>query len=161
MKKTLKRRRLQAKTDYKTRLALLKSGKPRLVVRKSNKYITAQIVETDIAQDKVIAGITSRVLLSKGWPKDLSGSLKSKQAAYLTGLILGNLAKDKTKSVILDIGMNRNISKSRVYAVLKGAIDSGLDIPHDSEKLISLDELKSNEKLASLVEKIKQEIKNG
>ncbi|MEM4271506.1 MAG: 50S ribosomal protein L18, partial [Candidatus Pacearchaeota archaeon] len=80
--KTPRRRRLEAKTDYKARLELLKSGKPRLVVRKSNKYMTIQIVKSEIAQDKVIVGTTSRILLEKGWPKEKSGSLKSLAAAY-------------------------------------------------------------------------------
>ena len=61
--KTLKRRRHEARTDYRIRLALLKSEKPRLVVRKTNRYIIAQIVESDIAQDKIIVGLTSKSLL--------------------------------------------------------------------------------------------------
>ena len=40
--KTVKRRRHQRKTDYKKRIALLKSEKPRIVVRKTNKYILSQ-----------------------------------------------------------------------------------------------------------------------
>ena len=60
MMRTIRRRRNQAKTDYKARLAFLKSEKPRLVVRKSNKYILAQIVSSDIAQDKVLLTISSK-----------------------------------------------------------------------------------------------------
>ena len=95
MAKTIRRRRHEGKTDYKARLALLKSEKPRLIVRKTNKYIIAQIVETEIAQDKIILGLSSKALLKKTWPENLKGSLKSLAAAYLTGFILGNLAKDK------------------------------------------------------------------
>lgn len=158
MKKTQRRRRKQAKTDYKARLALLKSEKPRLIVRKSNRYITAQIVETKAAQDKIIVGITSKILLKKGWPKELSGSLKSKQAAYLAGLILGKMAKEKIGEAVLDLGLNRNIAKSRLYAVLKGVIDAGLNIPHKGDVLPSEEELKSNEKTAEIFSKIREKI---
>ena len=142
MPRTIKRRRREAKTDYNLRLALLKSNKPRLVIRKTNRYIIAQIIETDVAQDKVLFGITSRDVLKK-WPKEKSGSLKSKDAAYETGLLLGEKAKGKVKEAILDIGMNRNIHKSRIYAALKGVIDSGIRIAHDSK---ALPEIKSSPK---------------
>ena len=69
-----RRRRLEAKTDYKLRLGLLKSEKPRLVIRKTNSYIIAQIVETEIAQDKIVVGTTSKSLIEKGWPKEKIGS---------------------------------------------------------------------------------------
>ena len=62
--KTVRRRRQEGKTDYKARLALLISEKPRLIVRKTNRYVIAQIVRTEIAQDKVVVGTTSKVLLA-------------------------------------------------------------------------------------------------
>nr|AJS12193.1 50S ribosomal protein L18P [uncultured archaeon] len=156
MTRTIRRRRLESKTDYKTRLALLKSGKPRLVVRKTNKYVIAQIVETNNAQDKVVTGLTSKALLSKGWPKEKSGSLKSIPACYLTGSMLGNLAKSKIKDadIILDIGMHRNIQKSRIYAVLKGCIDAGLKIPHNQELMPSLEEIRKNKNINSIFDKL-------
>src|SRR3989344_2232686 len=118
--KTLRRRRSEGKTDYKARFNMLKSESIRLVIRKSNRYITAQFVSSDLAQDKTIASVNSSALLEKGWPKELSGSLKSKPAAYLTGIMLGNLAKSKVKTAILDLGLNRNVAGSRLYAALKG-----------------------------------------
>ncbi len=152
-----KQRRLEGKTDYKARIALLKSGKPRLVARKTNRYIIAQIVETKAAQDKVTLSFNSKTLLSKGWPKDKEGSLKSLQAAYLTGFMLGKLAHEKNiESTIFDIGINRNVRKSRLYAILKGALDAGLDIPHNPEALPSLSDLQKNEKLKNLIERMKQ-----
>lgn len=156
----LRRRRLESKTDYKARLALLKSGKPRLIIRKTNKYMILQIVETDIAQDKVIVGLTSKELLNKGWPKDKSGSLKSMAASYLTGLLLGKIAKSKSKvdEAILDMGMQRNIKKSRIYAALKGVIDSGLKVPHDAESLPSLDSISKNKNLGSIFDKLREKI---
>ncbi|MBX4196610.1 50S ribosomal protein L18 [Candidatus Pacearchaeota archaeon] len=153
--KTIRRRRREGKTDYKARLALIKSGKARLVVRKTNRSIIAQIVETDIAQDKIISGVTSHSLLAHGWPKELEGSLKSVPAAYLTGLLLGTLvAKKKVHEAILDIGMNRNVHKSRLYAVLHGALDAGIQIPHDKEALPS-NEFKGHAKLSKAFESVK------
>lgn len=152
-----KKRRQQAKTDYHARLALLKSQKPRIVVRKTNRYITAQLVETHIAQDKVLVSMTSKELLDHGWPKEKIGSLKSLQASYLLGFLLGN--KIKAKEAILDIGLQRNTPRSRLYAVLKGLIDAGIKIPHSGDTLPTLEELKKNEKLAPLLLKIKEKIK--
>ena len=143
MTKTPYRRRREAKTDYEARLAFLKSERPRLVVRKTNRYITAQIVESDAAQDKVIFSVNSKELLKKGWPKEKSGSLKSLQAAYLTGFMLGKKLKGKLESVVLDIGLNRNVSGSRIYALVKGAVDAGVDILHAPEIFPKEEKIKS------------------
>jgi large subunit ribosomal protein L18 len=152
--RTIRRRRLEAKTDYKSRLALLKSQKPRLVVRKTNRYIIAQIVQTEIAQDKVIVGLTSKVLLSKGWPSELSGSLKSLGAAYLTGFLLGKLAlKSGIKGVIVDIGMQRNTKNSRLFALVRGVVDAGVSVPHNPDVLPQMENIK-NDKIAKLFDKI-------
>ena len=48
------RRRREGKTDYRKRLKLLLSRKPRLVVRKSLNNIIAQIVEYDEKGDRVV-----------------------------------------------------------------------------------------------------------
>lgn len=160
MGKTIRRRRLENKTDYKARFNLLKSGKARLVIRKTNRYIIAQIVESDIAQDKVIVGTSSKALLANGWPEDKKGSLKSFPAAYLTGLLIGKMAKEKKiKSAILDLGMQRNILKSKLYAVLKGAVDSGMVIPHSAESLPSDVQLKGNVNLQSILTKLSASLK--
>lgn len=158
MKRTIRRRRLEAKTDYKARITLLKSGKTRLVVRKTNKYLIAQFVSSDVAQDKVISGVISRDLIAKGWPEALKGSLKSIPAAYLTGFLLGKKASSKVKEAILDMGMQRNIQKSRLYAVLKGAIDAGVKIPHGEEAIPSTEKLETHKSLKDAFKKIKQSI---
>lgn len=155
--KTIRRRRLEAKTDYKARLALLKSEKPRLVVRKTNRYLIAQIVISDTAQDKVVIGITSKILLSSGAPAELAGSLKSLGAAYLTGYLLGKKALEiGTKEAIVDAGMNINVKNSRIYAVVKGAVDAGLKIPHNEKVLPPMESIKS-EKIAKIFDKIVKE----
>lgn len=141
--RSIRRRRMEKKTDYKSRLALLKSGRPRLVVRKTNRYIVAQIVTTDIAQDSILIGMSTKDLIKAGWPKEKSGSLKSLAACYALGSILANKAKDLDlgSKLVLDFGMHRNIHKSRIYALLKGALDAGLEIDHNPEVLPSEEEL--------------------
>lgn len=158
MPKTQRRRRKQTKTDYKARLAMLKSEKPRLVVRRTNKYIIAQLVESDVAQDKTIARANSKDLLQNGWPKEQSGSLKSLTAAYLTGYMLAKKLSGKVKEAIFDIGLNRNIKGGRIYAVLKGAIDGGLEIPFNKDSFPSDERFKANEKTINLLNEIKEKI---
>lgn len=159
MARTIKRRRLEARTDYRTRLELLKSNKARLVIRKTNRYLIAQVVSSVQAQDSVVCGVSSKDLLSHGWPKDSPGSLKSLMACYLTGILIAHKAKEKkVKDCILDLGMNRNISKSRIYAVVKGAVDAGLVLPVGKEALPSIEEISKNPeyaKLLTLKEKMK------
>ena len=159
--KTIKRRRKEGKTDYKARLGLLKSGKARIIARKTNRYFIGQVIISDIAQDKVIVGVNSKELLSKGWPKELEGSLKNLTDCYLTGFLLGKKlegSKESIKEAVLDIGLQRNIKKSRIYAFLKGLIDSGLEIPHNKEALPSEDILTKNEKTGKLIDQIKEAI---
>ena len=127
--KTLKKRRKQNKTDYKTRMGLLKSGKPRLVFRKTNNYLIVQYVESEEAKDKVKFGNTSKDLLKYGWPEEFKRSLKSIPAAYLTGYLVGKeILKKKLEQPIVDFGMLRTIYKTKIYGFLKGLIDSGVKI---------------------------------
>jgi len=126
------RRRREGKTDYRLRLSLLKSGKPRLVVRKSSKNIVCQIVQYDKGGDKVAASADSRNLKKYGW----NGHCGNLPAAYLTGLLCGtNAKKAGVKDAIFDIGLYASVKGSRLYAALKGAVDSGLSIPHSEEAL--------------------------
>ncbi len=121
------RRRREGKTNYRKRLALLKSGKPRAVVRKTLRYIIVQLAEYHEDGDKILLGVTSRKLKDYGW----SGSFKNTPAAYLTGYLAGKLALKKgIKEAILDIGLQRPVKGSRVFAALKGMLDAGLEIPH-------------------------------
>ena len=149
IRRTIKRRRKEGKTDYKARLGLLKSEKPRVVVRKTNRYIIGELVTTSVAQDKVIVYTNSKELLSRGWPKELSGSLKSLSACYLTGYLLGK--KSKVKDGIFDIGLQRNIKKSRLFAFLRGLVDSGFNIAHNEESLPKKEILTKNQKTGKLI----------
>jgi large subunit ribosomal protein L18 len=130
MKILPKRRRLENKTNYTKRRRLLEMGKNRIVVRKSNKYILIQYVETKQAQDSVKICVLSKELLGYGWPQEKIGSLKSLGAAYLTGLLFGNKIKSLPLPII-DTGLIRNTKGSRIYASLKGIIDAGVKIKCD------------------------------
>jgi large subunit ribosomal protein L18 len=133
--KVLKRRRREGKTDYLKRLKLLKSSSPRLIFRKTNRYIIAQYVISKQAQDKIEIGITSKKLKEFGWPDELSGSLKSIPAAYLTGLLMGReINKKGMKVPVVDFGMTRVLSKNRGYAFLKGIVDAGVKIKCNEEQ---------------------------
>ncbi len=156
MKRSVRRRRLEARTDYKARLELLKSGKPRVVIRKTNRYVIVQIVTSNLAQDQVIFGTSSKVLLMKGWPEAQAGSLKNLSAAYLTGFFVGKQAKDKIKDAIVDLGMHRNIQKSRIYAVVKGLVDSGLPVLCGEEALPIEEDFERNTNIKDIFTKVKK-----
>lgn len=156
--KTQRRRRKEAKTDYKSRFNLLKSGKERFVVRKTNRYIIAQIVHSDIAQDKILASANSKDLIEKGWPKEKSGSLKSLQAAYLTGYLLAKKSNSKSGDFIFDLGLHRNMSGGRVFSALKGALDGGLKISHSESALPDMKVLSSSKSLSGIFEKVREKI---
>ena len=140
--KTLKKRRKEHKTDYSKRLKLLKGELPRIVFRKTNKYLIAQYVTSDQTKDKIEIGITSKKLTNYGWPKEFEGSLKSIPAAYLIGLLIGKeITKNKKENPIADFGMLRVLPKSKVYAFLKGLIDSGVKIKHKEENFPNEDRI--------------------
>jgi large subunit ribosomal protein L18 len=133
------RRKRDGKTDYRRRMRLLLSGKPRLVVRRSLKRIIAQVVKYAEKGDIVIASSDSKDLQELGW----KGGTANAPAAYLTGLLCGRRALEKgIKSCVLDLGLKRPPSGSNVFSVLKGAIDSGLDIPHSEDSLPPEDRLR-------------------
>ena len=126
------KRKLQGKTDYRKRLKLLLANKPRLVIRKSLKNISVQIVEYNEKGDKVILSAHSSELKKYGY----EGSKGNIPSAYLIGLLMGSKGKKKNiKNLVLDIGMQKSIKGSRIYSLLKGCIDSGLNIPHSKEIL--------------------------
>tara|TARA_Y100000310_G_scaffold265631_1_gene276760 strand:- start:3314 stop:3802 length:489 start_codon:yes stop_codon:yes gene_type:complete len=144
--RTLKRRRRENKTDYKLRRGLLTSGTPRIVIRITNKYFIVQAVESKESQDHVLAGVTSKDLLNKGWDIKKSGSLKSIPAGYLTGLLLAKKLGTNNKKFIMDLGMIRTIKGSRVFSVVKGLLDGGIKTSAD-EKVFPREERISGEHL--------------
>lgn len=145
------KRRREGRTDYSNRLGLLKSGKHRLVVRKSLKYIRAQIIDCGKDGDKTVASSVSSELKTLGW----KFACDNLPAAYLTGLLIGKKAKEKNiNEAILDLGIYPSTKGSRVYAVVKGAIDAGLKIEHD-DKIMPSEERVSGKHIAGNNEKFK------
>jgi large subunit ribosomal protein L18 len=126
------RRRIEGKTDYRRRLALLKSGKTRLVVRKMNRYIIVQFIDYNKNGDIVRACAVSKELLRYGWKH----GTKNLPAAYLTGYLTGLRAiKEGINEAVLDIGRHPSTKGSRLYAALKGAIDAGISVNYGEEIL--------------------------
>lgn len=131
----------------------------RLVARITNQKVIAQIAYATLAGDKILCQADSRELQKWG----LKTGYTSYPAAYGTGLLLArrvlkqlNLA-DAYKGVktidgqdydvsgeanadrrpfkaVLDIGIRRPTIGNRVFAVLKGATDGGLHVPHSINK---------------------------
>lgn len=163
MKIIPKKRRLEGLTDYQARRNLLKSGIDRVVFRKTNKYILGQIITSQEAIDKVVLSVKSKDLLDMGWPEKKSGSLKSLPASFLTGLLLGTKAKErKISQTILDIGLNRNIPKSRIYAFALGIIESGIKMPVGEKMLPEKERVNGGQiEMTKEVANIKQKIVGG
>lgn len=161
MKKTIRRRRKECKTDYLNRLKLLKSQRPRAVFRKTNRYVTVQYVISKEAQDKIEFGVSSKALLKHGWPESAKGSLKSISASYLTGYLMGKeIQKKKLDTPIVDFGMIKTLHKTKIYAFLKGMIDSGIEIKCDEECFPEENRINGEHMKNKIdVEKIKGEIK--
>ena len=136
-----KKRRKKAKTNYNKRLILLKSKALRLVIRKTNKYIILQIIESKHALDKVLYYVNTKELLKHGWPENKAGGLKSTSAAYLGGVLLGKKIKNLDKRIILDSGLIPSTKGSRVYAGVKGLADSGIEIKYDKKIIPSQDRI--------------------
>jgi large subunit ribosomal protein L18 len=128
------RRRREGKTDYQARKALVISGKPRLVTRRSLKNITVQIIVAKPIGDEVLASASSRELAKiYGW----KASTGNTPAAYLTGLLCGFKAKTKgVKEAILDVGLISPTKGSKIFAALSGVVDAGVDVPHSEEKIV-------------------------
>ena len=125
------RRKRLGLTNYGSRLGLLKSGKPRMVIRKSSRYLMLQLVEYLPDGDKVLVSVSSKSLSTLGW----KFSYKNLPAAYLSGLLFGKKAMEKSKAAIVDIGSLTSKKEGVLYAAVKGAIDAGMDIPVSEEIL--------------------------
>lgn len=155
------RRRRECKTEYVQRSALIQQDKTkygakkyRLVARITNTKIIAQIVEAEIDHDVTIAQATSAELPRYG----IKLGLSNYAAAYCTGLlvarrVLKNLKLDeifveaikeensededarRPFKVLLDVGLRRTTTGAKVFAVMKGAVDGGLFIPHTDKRI--------------------------
>jgi len=154
MKKIPFKRRRKQLTNYRKRLKLIMSGKPRFVVRISNKYVNCQFIKYKPDGDVTIAQFNTIKLSDYGF----KGS-KNLQSAYLGGFVSGLKALKKgVKKAVLDIGLKTSVKNSRIYASLKGAIEAGVNIPAGKGVMPS-DELLKKDELVDVIKKIKGGIK--
>lgn len=145
--------------------------KYRLVARFSNSRVMTQVVYSTLKGDRVLAQATSQELRKFG----LTAGLTNYSASYATGLllarrVLASLKLDKTfqgnKKIdgndydvsaaqvgdkkpftcILDIGIIRPTIGNRVFGVLKGATDGGLNVPHSTKKFPGYSKEKDSKK---------------
>ena len=158
------RRRRDGLTDYQQRRALTIQDKDkydtpkyRLVVRRSNKFVTCQIISSHLGGDKVHCAAYSSELPEFG----LKAGLNNYAACYCTGLLCarrmvtklslpyeGNTEVGKIVPVedkeeraafrcFLDVGIARTTTGANLFACLKGAVDGGLNIPHNGKRFVS------------------------
>jgi len=152
-----KRLTVQDKNKYNT-------PKYRLIVRFTNKDIIAQIAYSRIGGDVVVNSAYAHELPRYG----VKLGLTNYAAAYCTGLLLArrhlkklNLHElysgaDKVDgedynvealegdnpnpfTAVLDVGLARTSTGAKVFAVMKGAADGGLSVPHSETRFFGYD----------------------
>jgi len=141
------------------------SPKYRLIVRFTNKDIIAQIASSKISGDYILSAAYAHELSRYGFPVK---NTTNYAAAYATGLLLarrvltqlnladtyqGNSTIDGNDynvealddgphpfRALLDVGLRRTTTGSKLFAALKGACDGGLDVPHSDRRFVGYDE---------------------
>ncbi|MDD4353307.1 MAG: 50S ribosomal protein L18 [Candidatus Nanoarchaeia archaeon] len=132
------KRKRENKTNYNKRLSAVKSVNPRLIVRKTNFRMIAQLIKFEEAGDKTLISISNVNLKDYGY----ENAPKNIVTSYLVGYLIGKLAlKNKIKAAVLDLGLNINTKGNRIFAVLAGAVKSGLKIPYDEKVFPSAERL--------------------
>jgi len=139
------------------------SPKYRFVVRITNKDIIAQIAYASIEGDIILAAAYAHEMKRYG----MNVGLTNYSAAYATGLLLARRLLTKLKladkyvgsvevngedynveeladgphpfHALLDVGLRRTTTGSKVFAALKGACDGGLQIPHSETRFVGYD----------------------
>jgi len=134
------------------------SPKYRLVVRFTNRDIIAQVIYSRISGDHVLASAYARELPRYG----ITVGLTNYASAYAVGLLLARRLLTKLKlndkyagvaaatgemynveaiadgprpfTALLDVGLVRTTTGHRVFAVMKGAVDGGLHVPHTEKR---------------------------
>lgn len=126
------KRRREGKTNYNQRYKLVDLDKTRMVVRVTSNHTIVQLVKIGENGDETLVSANSKQLKQYGW----LGNGKNTSAAYLTGYLFGKKAlAEGFDETILDIGLQASIKGTKIYAVLKGALDTGLYIPHNESIL--------------------------
>jgi large subunit ribosomal protein L18 len=154
------KRRNENRTDYRARITMLKSNLPRIIFRKTNRYIIGAYIKSKESQDFIETYVSSKELEKYGWQ---GYNIKNIPACYLTGLLLGKkiIEKKGDKNAIIDIGLLRNIRNSKIYSFVKGLKDAGMGIKCD-EKMFPNEERISgkdiNEAMRKMFEKVKKDL---
>lgn len=155
------RRRREGKTDFRKRLRHLKSGLPRLVVRRTLTKTIVQVAEYNPDGDRILAQATSPELTKMGW----SASTSTLPAAYLTGLLAAKRATAAGIEVaIMDGGLGKPTTGGKVYGALQGAVDGGLDVTHSEEILPTEERLRGEhlgDDVPKMFDKVKDKIMEG
>jgi large subunit ribosomal protein L18 len=98
----------------------------------SNKHVRAQLITPGLDGDETHASASSEDLDEYGWEAP-TGNLPS---AYLTGYLAGKRALAAgVEEAVLDIGLNTATPGNKVFGVQEGAIDAGVEIPHNESVL--------------------------
>ncbi|XP_053600948.1 large ribosomal subunit protein uL18 [Plodia interpunctella] len=164
------KRRREGKTDYYARKRLIvqdknkyNTPKYRLIVRLSNKDVTAQVAYSRIEGDHIVCAAYSHELPKYG----IKVGLTNYAAAYCTGLLLARrllqrLGLDSLYTgqtdvtgdeynvepvdngpgafrCYLDVGLARTTTGARVFGAMKGAVDGGLNVPHSVKRFPGYD----------------------
>ncbi|MBD3190550.1 MAG: 50S ribosomal protein L18 [Candidatus Heimdallarchaeota archaeon] len=146
------RRRREGKTNFHRRQRLLRSFKPRLVIRRSNKHERAFISIAKRIGDETMAFASSKQLKDYGW-KGATGNLPT---AYLTGYLAGKYAQSLgIEEAIIDLGINSCRKGTRIAALICGAVASGLEIPHNP-KIFPSEERYTGQHIANFAELLKE-----
>jgi large subunit ribosomal protein L5e len=139
------------------------SPKYRLSVRFTNRDVICQVIYATLAGDVTVCAAYSHELPKYG----MKAGLTNYAAAYATGLLCArrlltkydlaetyegneeNLGEDYNVEAVdgerrpfkcfLDTGLVRTSTGARVFAALKGAVDGGLDIPHNDKRYAGYD----------------------
>lgn len=135
------------------------SKKYRLVVRRTNTKFISQIIYSTMTGDKVLCAAESSELKNYG----VTAGLTNYAAAYCTGLLIarrllsnvgladvykandsidGNyfnvdedIQDDKRPfKALLDVGLAPTTTGARLFGVLKGACDGGVNVPHKTKR---------------------------
>ncbi|MEM3791188.1 MAG: 50S ribosomal protein L18 [Candidatus Micrarchaeaceae archaeon] len=144
------KRRREFKTNYRKRVKIVKGMMKRIVVRRTNRQIIAQVVQYKGNGDLILSQLNSKALNSLGWP-----SRPNRPTAYLLGTLLAKKIKEKSISgpFILDIGLNTPSKNSIPFVLGKALKDEGIDIRMNMEVD---EELAKGKKIEEYAKKLKE-----
>jgi large subunit ribosomal protein L18 len=149
------KRKREGKTNYRKRLNYLKSGKPRIIIRRTLNNIIIQSANYDEKGDKILETTTSKELKKFGWSLH-TGNVP---AAYLTGLLFAK--KSKIKEGVIDLGLRKPTKGSRLSAAIKGISDGGIKINYSDKIMPDEKRLKGTHTKSKDAPKIFEETKKN